>query len=485
MTITYVDTGKDESSDGTWLDKAKAVGSDLVDGVAGIPDAAASAVSSYMAPPLASLGSLLTRGDKNPMSYDEYKQALTHQPTTRMGKGLLDTLGLIPNHTIAPVVEAVGDLAHSIAPGSIRSQDAQDALNTALPALAGPIGDLTAGTVNAVTKPFRAPVLARNIVRANVGEANIPKVIDALQNVDPILQGGAPTAADAVAGMPEGSPITAMQQQTFQQPGGPSVAAGKVVEAQNKAIQQAIDDRTAITDKLRQQALNSTGPVNPHGIYKAIFGVLQDPALRASSVVKGSMIDIAQKIKRESDVNGTINPNSLYTIRKELGNDIDKYSKENSNWDKKLTGGLVNTLQGAIDNAISDAGAGSKWQQYLDEYSNRSKLIEKYKDRQVQGQNPAQNTSIPGVQPAVRGELPKAPSVMSTPAVAANYLVAGLARLMKGSVNEVTARWMRNPQEMAADLKKLTPPKRKLARALAASNPTLAAMIPPDDQNDD
>ena len=92
------------------------------------------------------------------------------------------------------------------------------------------------------------------------------------------------------------------------------------------------------------------------------------PGVRASEVVQKAVDDIKGKLAQWADDKGFINFEDLHTIRKEIGNVIDKYAKENATWDKKLTGGLQNSIQDYIDDAIEKAG-GKQWRQYLETFS--------------------------------------------------------------------------------------------------------------------
>ena len=102
------------------------------------------------------------------------------------------------------------------------------------------------------------------------------------------------------------------------------------------------------------------------------------PGVRASEVVQKAVDDIKGKLSQWADDKGFVNFEDLHTIRKEIGNVIDKYAKESATWDKRLTGGLQNNIQDYIDDAIEKAG-GKDWRKYLETFSTGAQGISQQK----------------------------------------------------------------------------------------------------------
>ena len=102
------------------------------------------------------------------------------------------------------------------------------------------------------------------------------------------------------------------------------------------------------------------------------------PGVRASEVVQKAVDDIKGKLSQWADNKGFVNFEDLHTIRKEIGNVIDKYAKESATWDKRLTGGLQNNIQDYIDDAIEKAG-GKDWRKYLETFSTGAQGISQQK----------------------------------------------------------------------------------------------------------
>jgi ligand-binding SRPBCC domain-containing protein len=104
--------------------------------------------------------------------------------------------------------------------------------------------------------------------------------------------------------------------------------------------------------------------------------VLQAPGTRSSDVVVNVFSSLKEKLQRLSNpTTGVIDSADLYTIRKEIGNDIKKFSAESQNWDAKLTSGLEKNVKSYIDNAIEKAGNSGDWKRYLETYQKESTKI--------------------------------------------------------------------------------------------------------------
>jgi ligand-binding SRPBCC domain-containing protein len=130
--------------------------------------------------------------------------------------------------------------------------------------------------------------------------------------------------------------------------------------------------------KLQLQSLAENGfyPLRVSPIIDNIDNVLSKPGERASDVVVGVFSSLKDKLQRLSNPEtGVIDSNDLYTIRKEIGNDIKKFSEASQNWDAKLTGGLEKTVKSYIDNAIEKAGNSGDWKRYLDAFQKESTKI--------------------------------------------------------------------------------------------------------------
>jgi hypothetical protein len=130
--------------------------------------------------------------------------------------------------------------------------------------------------------------------------------------------------------------------------------------------------------KFQLQSLADEGfyPLRVQPIISNIDTILNKPGERASDVVTNVFSSLKEKLTRLTDpATGIIDSRDLYTIRKEIGNDIKKFSQESQNWDAKLTSGLEKNVKSYIDNAIEKAGNSGDWQKYLDTFQKESTKI--------------------------------------------------------------------------------------------------------------
>lgn len=130
--------------------------------------------------------------------------------------------------------------------------------------------------------------------------------------------------------------------------------------------------------KLQLESLAAEGfyPLRIQPIINNIDAVLNKPGERASDVVTNVFGSLKEKLTRLTNpTTGVIDSRDLYTIRKEIGNDIKKFSEASQNWDAKLTGGLEKNVKSYIDNAIEKAGNSGDWQKYLTTFQEQSTKI--------------------------------------------------------------------------------------------------------------
>ena len=128
--------------------------------------------------------------------------------------------------------------------------------------------------------------------------------------------------------------------------------------------------------QLNSLAENGFYPLKSESIINKIDSVLANPAQRASDVVSNTLGLLRQKLTQFTDqTTGVIDSGALYTIRKEIGNDIKKFAAESQNWDNKLTAGLEKNLKSYMDNAIEKASGSNDWKNYLSTYTQASDKI--------------------------------------------------------------------------------------------------------------
>ena len=241
--------------------------------------------------------------------------------------------------------------------------------------------------------------------------------------------------------------------------------------AQQQALAGAEKQALGVTTaSLRSKALESANAngVRSENVISNIDAQLSEKGVRASDVVQKTLGGIKDKIAALTNENGVIDANDLYTVRKEVGNSIATFSKETSNWDKRLTSSLERKIQGAIDDAIEKAG-GRGWKQYLSEYS---KGIQDISSRDVATKT-ARKMEVAGASKAreIAGadEVPiSIPNVLSRPVMIINAVLRRAQGVGSEKTTAEIARLMQNPREMAAVMKAATPSERaELMKVLA------------------
>ncbi|MCO6445182.1 MAG: hypothetical protein J5J04_13960, partial [Anaerolineae bacterium] len=301
-----------------------------------------------------------------------------------------------------------------------------------------------------------------------IGPKGREAVVDALKNSREPVPGYKPTAAEAVAQVPEGSPIIAHQRITAATPGGPSGEFGRRILDQRAALESAAQARDAATAPLRQSALAhaNIGGVKAKDVTAGIDATLGKPGLRASDVVSKTLNSIKDKIaKLTDDASGVIDANDLYTIRKEIGNTIKTHAKETANWDKRLTAGLERDVQKAIDDAIEMAG-GTEWKQYLRMFADQSKGIEAAKSGAKAAMRPPQRTNLGGGMNVAEETRLHLPNMLSRPMMLANAVLKRIGSGVEPRIDAEATRRYLNPQELAQALEGLPPEQQALVTAI-------------------
>lgn len=322
-------------------------------------------------------------------------QTLTYQPQTEGGKTALGAISY-PFEKLAEGADWAGGKATDIT-GSPAVGAAVNTAVQAAPMLAGarylPATPriMESAPVRAVTNVPRnlfGPVEGRaGRVLNDVAGDSKTSVVQALLAHQDRVPGSVATAGQAAS--PAGSAeFSALQEIIANR--APSKYGSAGIEGEQEAARQAaigtiaktpadleaaIKARTAATAPMREANLTSAnllqGGVNGQGVSAAITKQMNTPGIRASDVAQKTLGAVRDKIKELSDKGGVIDAKNLYTIRKEVGNTINTFAKETSNWDKRMTSGLEKDIQGYIDNAIENAG-GATWKDYLARYRDMS-----------------------------------------------------------------------------------------------------------------
>jgi len=332
-------------------------------------------------------------------------------------------------------------------------------------AVVGAAGKFVGQLGNLIT-PGGPARIATNFQKEIVGEGNLKPVIDALRNVKTNVPGSKPTAAEALVGVPEGSPVIAQQAVTSKTAGGVSAQFGQRALDQQAAMDVAETALDKATKPMRSAALAAAnrGGTKSQPVTALIDKFANLPTFKPDKVVQGAMAELKQTIADNTDANGVINANALYTIRKNIGTTIAKFSKENASWNKNVTAILVRNIQKRIDSEIERAG-GKGWKAYLAQYASGKKAIETDVERTAESLKPLQKTLLAGSSNITGSVTGSIPNLLSPPAMIANAVLKWIGMGVEPRVDAVMAQRFLDPATLADVLEKATPSQRAAVTA--------------------
>lgn len=139
------------------------------------------------------------------------------------------------------------------------------------------------------------------------------------------------------------------------------IATQKVAEANFKRLQlQSLEDEGFYALK-----------INP--VVDRINKYLATPGERSEVAVK-TFDKLRQKLTERATQTGVIDSRDLYTLRKEITDDINTFAKETNTSDVRRLAALETNLKKVMDDAIESAG-GVRWKDYLKNYADYSEKI--------------------------------------------------------------------------------------------------------------
>lgn len=254
-----------------------------------------------------------------------------------------------------------------------------------------------------------------------------------------------------------------------------------VAKKQDFAVQQHLERLEARTAPMREEAFRQS---RAGGRPDASWPILDVLTLASKPEYRG--IPLAQKVlnateiklRRDMDTStGKIDPQILYNIRKDIGNDIVKFSKETQNWDAKTAARIERDVQRSIDTAIENSGA-LGWKAYLETYHRGMERV------RMQASRSAEATRITNIvdpqAPAgmVREELPTIPTLLHRPTMAVNFALRMIAKDATVPVVKELAERMTDPKKFM-ELMKRPPaaPARKQAHEILLQASTLINLM--------
>ena len=354
--------------------------------------------------------------------------------------------------------------------------------------LADKTGDIGATIAASFGNKRATERLTRDAVTRVAGDSR-EKILQALKGAQEHA-GVKPTVGQAIAeaqmGKPErfGGALVRLEKDLSGAKGIedvlPSSVRRQAVQAEN-----FVTNLKAQTGPMRQAALakaNIQG-VDPADIAIEIDKSLARPGLRASDVVRKSLEAVKSKIVEITDPQtGKVNAEDLYTVRKEVGNTIGRFSKETANWDRKLAAGLERNIQGYIDDAIEKAG-GAGWKDYLKTYSTGMKSVEAQAARVREAKIMAAQVKGGHAADLAAGDIPKPPTLLSRPMMAINFGLRMISRDANTPIARKLATDMQDPKKFA-ELMSRPPqdPMRKMAEQILLKATVGTILNPPEEE---
>lgn len=344
---------------------------------------------------------------------------------------------------------------------------------------------------NIVSREGPSNVLWRYIKNA-VGEKNVPATIEAAKAFqeaippEPIglgatTQGYKSTTSEALAGMPEASPLSAIQDMTARTKGGPSAVFGERLKQNASALAQARQAGVMTAMKgAAAVAAAAKGGVEAAPIQSTLTKLLDDTKIDADKGTRTVLKEFANEIDRVVSPDGKIDPVALNQFRMQLGSSLKKIAaSENVAYDDVLLGGAQKQIQSAIDGEMSRAldRAGENpqaYKEYLNEYKQRMQAIRDVEARKALAEKPPQPTDLSGGQQMAVEQGLKFPNLLSRTAMMGNFILRHAGRRIEPEVDALATEVFTNPGRYAEFASKYSKPvQNKFLQLMGEANPLL------------
>ena len=312
----------------------------------------------------------------------------------------------------SPQAQSAAAITAATAGGALREGGAGPAAQMGGAMLAGmvapggpklPITQRVGGVPAAMVKPFTEE--GRQVIVGNVLNRIATNPQQAMQNMAesaPLVPGVRPTAAATARDPGLAGAETPLRSPTFD----PSNLFGQQINQNQEAILNAFRQiggkpgsipyaeakRSAITTPMREAAFANKQAVDVEPVLSAIQGIMSNPATQRKTVDDAMVYVQGLLAKRVNPETGTIDPMSLYSIRKDITDAMNgKLSGDLSNL--RLAKGQLADLLPVIDRTI-DAGAPG-FMAYMSKYAKSSQGIDQM--RLLQGIEAKVTTGQPNI----------------------------------------------------------------------------------------
>jgi hypothetical protein len=241
--------------------------------------------------------------------------------------------------------------------------------------------------LNARTTPLRETELGAANIAGDVTRKLEPKILQKQLSMEQALQDSGRVFADENAirqallqklnsktpGWVKPETIAELEANVLKQRG----AVGDV----NAMKWQRQDERDFLARQLSSLSDYGLKPIDTGTILNRIEAKLADPKLAGNSIASKAMEDVANEIAVWTSRNGgIIDAQALYAIRKNAVNATiqRQLAGASPKAQQKVAAGVLDAINPLIDDAITSAG-GTGWKNYLTEYAEGAKLIDRQK----------------------------------------------------------------------------------------------------------
>lgn len=286
----------------------------------------------------------------------------------------LETMAQVTAGLRRPELAALQKQALTFDPTSqLRNLEAQEALRkSAVSKLAQDTDPARRLALDEANRLSRAMVsLPQKAEQARAGAAQSVEDVRRLQRATDIATGY------AIAGLPT---IGSGQRPVI---GSGLTQAAGLAQRGEQAVQQAAEQslRQGATANVAENLVGSwqqrgLRPLTADSIAAKIDSIKTKPENVTNDQLRLILNRVSNSIKRATRPDGTIDADSLYTLRKTGINDtLKRIAGEDKDLAKRLAAGDIQDLKKSIDEAIESAG-GKGWKQYLSDYAAARDKIE-------------------------------------------------------------------------------------------------------------
>lgn len=305
-----------------------------------------------------------------------------------------------------------------------------------------------------IDRPNSVDAIARAVIR-NSANGQTSDIRNALANRQNDIPGYEPTVGQAIGEANLASPdkqfggrVARIERDLLGAKNAEDILPTNT-KIQQKAIGSFVRDVKDSAAPLRESSLaqaNQSGALSVNDIVSKIESISSQPGKRASDIVQKTMGDVATKLRTLGGESGNVDAQDLYTVRKEVGNLIQRHAKDTQNWDKRLSAGLEKDVQTAIDDAITSSG-GTGWKDYLSTYSSGMKKVENAMASQKAASDIARKVKGGSIEDLSAGEVPSIPNLLSRPAMVANFMLKMTGKTAAPHVTKRLAELYTNPSD--------------------------------------